>query len=48
LVLWTKFKLNSLVFIGVFTPTHRGLGKLTNLSLNWLQIALDKEDSAWG
>jgi hypothetical protein len=47
-ILQTKFELNSQVFIGVFTPTRRGLGDLTNLSLSRLQIALDKEDSVWG
>jgi hypothetical protein len=47
-VLRTKFELNSPVFIGVFAPTSRGLGDLTNLSLSRLQITLDKEDSAWG
>jgi hypothetical protein len=47
-VLRTKFELNSPVFIGVFAPTRRGLGDLTNLSLSWLQIALNEEDSAWG
>jgi hypothetical protein len=47
-VLRTKFELNSLVFIGVFAPTRNALGDLTNLSLSWLQIMLDGEDSAWG
>jgi hypothetical protein len=47
-ILRTKFELNSPVFILVFTPMHRGLRDLTNLSLSWLQIAWDKEDSAWG
>jgi hypothetical protein len=47
-ILQTKFELNSPVFIGVFAPTRRGLGDLTNLSLSQLQITLDKEDSAWG
>jgi hypothetical protein len=47
-VLQTKFELNSLVFIGVFTPTRRGLRDLTNLSLSRLQIMLDKEDLGWG
>jgi hypothetical protein len=31
-VLWTKFELNSPVFIGVLVPTRRGFGILTNLS----------------
>jgi hypothetical protein len=44
----TKFKLASLVFIGFFAPTHRGLEDLTNLSLSRLQIVKDKKDSAWG
>jgi hypothetical protein len=48
IILRTKFELNSPVFIGVFTPTHRGLGDLTNLSLRRLQITLDEEDLAWG
>jgi hypothetical protein len=43
-VLWTKFELNSPLFIGVFTPTHRGLEDLTNLSLSRLQIALDGDE----
>jgi hypothetical protein len=43
-----KFKLDSPVFIGVFTPTRRGLGDLTNLSFSRLQIVKDKKDSAWG
>jgi hypothetical protein len=47
-ILQTKFELNSSVFIGVFTPTRRGLRDLTNLSHSRLQIVLDKEDSAWG
>jgi hypothetical protein len=47
-ILQTKFELNNPVFIGVFAPTRRGLGDLTNLSLSRLQITLDKEDSAWG
>jgi hypothetical protein len=47
-ILWTKFELNSQVFIGVFAPTRRGLEDLTNLSISRLQITLDKEDSAWG
>jgi hypothetical protein len=47
-ILRTKFELNSPVFIGVFAPTRRGLGDLTNLSLSRLQITLDREDSAWG
>jgi hypothetical protein len=47
-ILQTKCELNSPVFIWVFTPTRRGLGDLTNLSLSQLQITLDKEDSAWG
>jgi hypothetical protein len=47
-ILRTKFKLNSLVFRGGFTPTRRGLRDLTNLSPSRLQITLDKEDSAWG
>jgi hypothetical protein len=47
-ILRTKFELNSPVFIGVFAPTRRGLRDLTNLSLSQLQIALDREDSAWG
>jgi hypothetical protein len=47
-ILRTKFELNSLIFIGVFAPKHRGLGDLTNLSLTQFRIALDKEDSAWG
>jgi hypothetical protein len=47
-ILRTKFKLNSPAFIGVFAPTRRGLGDLTNLSLSRLQIMLDKEDLAWG
>jgi hypothetical protein len=47
-ILQTKFELNSLVFIGVFAPTRRGLEDLTNLSLSQVHIALDKEDSAWG
>jgi hypothetical protein len=47
-ILQTKFELNSQVFIGVFTPTRRGLRDLTNLSLSRLQIAMDKEDSVWG
>jgi hypothetical protein len=46
--LWMKFKLNSPVFIGIFAPTRRGLGDLTNLSFSPLQIVKDKEDSAWG
>jgi hypothetical protein len=44
----TKFELNSPVFIGVFAPTRRGLGDLTNLSLRRLKITRDEEDSAWG
>jgi hypothetical protein len=44
----TKFELNSPVFIGVFAPTRRGLGGLTNLSLRRLKITRDEEDSAWG
>jgi hypothetical protein len=47
-ILQTKFELNSLVFIGVVAPMHKGLGDLTNISLSQLQISLDKEDSAWG
>jgi hypothetical protein len=47
-ILRTKFKLNSLVFIGVFVSTRTGLEDLTNLSLSQLQIAMDKEDAAWG
>jgi hypothetical protein len=47
-IYWTKFELNSPVFIGVFTPTRRGLGDLTNISLSRLQIVLDEEDSTWG
>jgi hypothetical protein len=43
-----KFKLNSPAFIGVFTPTHRGFGNLTNLSLSWLQIGKDKKESKRG
>jgi hypothetical protein len=46
-VLRTTFVLNSPVFIRVFAPTRRGLRDLTNLSLSWLQIALDKKASAW-
>jgi hypothetical protein len=47
-IYWTKFELNSPVFIEVFTPTCRGLGDLTNISLSRLQIVLDEEDSTWG
>jgi hypothetical protein len=42
------FGFDSLVFIGVFAPMRRGHKDLTNLSLSRLQIALDKENSAWG
>jgi hypothetical protein len=42
--LQTKFKLDSPVFIGVFTPMRRGFGNLTNLSISRLQIAKDKEE----
>jgi hypothetical protein len=45
-ILQTIFKLNSPVFIGVFTPMRRGLRDLNNLSLSRLQIMLDGEDSA--
>jgi hypothetical protein len=41
-ILRTKFKLNSPVFIGVFAPTRRGLGDLTNLSLSQFQITLER------
>jgi hypothetical protein len=47
-ILYTKFEINSLVFIGVFASTCRGLRDLTNLSLSGLQTALDEEDLAWG
>jgi hypothetical protein len=47
-ILYTKFEINSLVFIGVFASTRRRLGDLTNLSLSGLQTALHEEDSAWG
>jgi hypothetical protein len=47
-VLWTKFEVNSPIFIGVFAPAHRGLRDLTNLSLSHLQITMDKEDLSWG
>jgi hypothetical protein len=36
-VLQTKFELNSPVFMGVFSPTRRGLRDLTNISLSRLQ-----------
>jgi hypothetical protein len=41
-VLWTKFELNSPVFMGVFAPTRRGLGDLTNIflvgfKLHWIR-----------
>jgi hypothetical protein len=42
----TKFKLDSLVFIGVLAPTRRGFRNQTYLSLSQLQIAKDKKDSA--
>jgi hypothetical protein len=46
--LLTKFKHDSLVFIGVFARTHRGLGELTNLSISRLQIVKGTEDLALG
>jgi hypothetical protein len=36
------------LFIGVLTPTRRGLGILTNLPRNRLQITSDKEKSERG
>jgi hypothetical protein len=38
----TKFELNSLVFIGVFASTRRGLGDLTNLSLRRLKLGFNR------
>jgi hypothetical protein len=46
--LWTKFKLDSPIFLGVLAPTRRGIGNLTNLSLSRLQIVKDKEESKKG
>jgi hypothetical protein len=43
-VLQTKFELNSLVFMGVLVPTHRGFGILTNLSPTRFRIIADKEN----
>jgi hypothetical protein len=41
--LWTKFELNSPVFIGVLVPTRKGFSILTNLSPSRFRVAADKE-----
>jgi hypothetical protein len=43
-----KSKQNRELFIGVLICMHRGFGILTNLSLNRLQTAVDKEKSEAG